>query len=140
MSDTPRTAAEIQWRNIHKVVNAIADFTFGSADHPQYGTSHVAIRGALTAKDGIDIIALRLEPLPTVVELERRIKELEAERDALRADAERVDWLKKLFSHHWDGTIGRPRSWSIVGHWRHVVHLMRGHSFREAIDAAREKP
>lgn len=54
---------EIQWRNIRKVVDALADFCFGSQDDPRWGVAHVAIRTSLTAKDGLDVQALKLEPL-----------------------------------------------------------------------------
>lgn len=69
MADTTTpapSANEIQWRNIRKVVRALADLCFGSADHPQYGHCHQAIVNSLTAKDGLDISALDLEPLPMV--------------------------------------------------------------------------
>ena len=61
-------AEEIQWRNIRKVVNALADFCFGSQDDPQWGVSHLVIRTSLTAKDGLDVSTLGLEPLYTAKE------------------------------------------------------------------------
>ena len=52
-------------------------------------------------------------------------------------DATRLDWLERnLFSHHWSGTIGQPWEWHMAGPYRHTLRLMRGNSFREAIDAA----
>lgn len=60
--DTPE---QVQWRNIRKVVKALADHCFGSPDHPQYGTYHVALTTSLTAKDGVDV---QLEPLPDRIE------------------------------------------------------------------------
>lgn len=51
-----RSLEEIQWRNIHKVVNALADLAdlcFGDPKDPQYGIMHVAITTSLTAKDGL---------------------------------------------------------------------------------------
>lgn len=55
-------------------------------------------------------------------------------------DAERLDWLERVvFERHWDGTIGRPCSWSMAGPYRHTLQRMRGNSLREAIDiGARE--
>ena len=58
-----RPLEEIQWRNIHKVVNALADLCFGGPKDPQYGIMHVAITTSLTAKDGLDTSNLGLEPL-----------------------------------------------------------------------------
>lgn len=39
-----------------------------------------------------------------------RTQRAEAERDALRTDAERLAWLERLFERKWDGTLGRPSS------------------------------
>ena len=58
-----RSLEEIQWRNIHKVVNALADLCFGGPKDPQYGIMHLAITTSLTAKDGLDTSNLGLEPL-----------------------------------------------------------------------------
>lgn len=60
MSDT-NTAR--QWRNINKVVRALADLCFGDKNHPQWGVAYISIVNSLTAKDGIDISALNLETL-----------------------------------------------------------------------------
>ena len=67
---------------------------------------------------------------------------LRNEVEALRADAERLDWVERMFfERKWDGTIGRECDWYLVGSYRHVANRMKGNSFREAIDAARkEKP
>ena len=54
---------EKQWRNITKVVKALADLCFGSPNDPTYGHCHVAITTSLTAKDGLDVTALKLERL-----------------------------------------------------------------------------
>lgn len=63
----------------------------------------------------------------------------EAERDSLRADAERIDWLERvMFQGHWGGTIGVPKAWSMAGPYRHELAKMNGHTLREAIDAARK--
>lgn len=58
---SPSSANEVQWRNIKKVVNALADLCFGSPEHPQWGVAHVALTTSLTSKDGLQI---ELEPLP----------------------------------------------------------------------------
>lgn len=57
------TLHEKQWRNITKVVKALADFCFGSPNDPTYGHCHVALTTSLTAKDGLDVTALKLERL-----------------------------------------------------------------------------
>lgn len=63
------------------------------------------------------------------------MRAIEAERDALRADAE---WIEQaLFERKWSGTLGESSQWHLVGSWRHIVHRMRGETLREAIDAAR---
>ncbi|MFY9460416.1 MAG: hypothetical protein WAP57_11775 [Aquabacterium commune] len=54
---------EIQWRNIKKVVRALADHCFGDKNDPRWGVAHISIVNSLTAKDGIDILALGLERL-----------------------------------------------------------------------------
>ena len=56
-------AQAVQWRNIKKVVKALADLCFESPEHPKYGHCHVAVTTSLTASDGLDVTALRLEPL-----------------------------------------------------------------------------
>ena len=53
----------IQWRNIKKVVKALADFNFGSADDKRWGIAHISLTHSLIAKDGLDVDALGLEPL-----------------------------------------------------------------------------
>ena len=63
--------------------------------------------------------------------------------EALRKDAERLDWLERhLFDGKWDGTIGRPKTWHMAGPYRHTLQKMHGNTLREAIDAALagEKP
>ncbi|HET8687512.1 MAG TPA: hypothetical protein VFM18_12730 [Methanosarcina sp.] len=57
---------EIQWRNIKKVVKGLADFCFGSPNDPRYGHYHVMLTTSLTAKDGMDISTLNLEPFVSV--------------------------------------------------------------------------
>lgn len=57
--------------------------------------------------------------------------------EALREDAERLDWLERhLFEGKWDGTIGRPKSWHMAGPYRHTLKTMHGDTLRKAIDAA----
>ena len=50
----------IQWRNIRKVVKAIADYCFESGTHPDYGVAHTAVSTVLYASDGLQV---ELEPL-----------------------------------------------------------------------------
>ena len=45
---------EIQWRNIKKVVDALADLCFGSVNDPKWGIAHIAIRHSLVSKYGLD--------------------------------------------------------------------------------------
>lgn len=55
-------------------------------------------------------------------------------------DAERLDWIEaNLIEGKWDGTIGRPKSWHMVGPYRHELQKLRGDNLREAIDAAMEQ-
>lgn len=86
LTPTPKPLAETQWRNIRKVVKALADHCFGSPTDPQYGVYHVALTTSLTAKDGIGHIDLEpLSPsatapeMPTVAlaPLQARIQQLE---------------------------------------------------------------
>lgn len=59
--------------------------------------------------------------------------------EALRKDAERLDWLyQKLFVSKWNGVIdsGSSTSWHIAGDYRHTTVKMDGATFRDAIDAA----
>jgi hypothetical protein len=54
-------------------------------------------------------------------------------------DTELLEWLAKhFFDSQWDGTIGRPPRWGLMGPWRHFVNRMRGNDFREALAAAIE--
>jgi hypothetical protein len=52
-------------------------------------------------------------------------------------DAVRLNWIEQhLIEGKWDGTIGRPKSWYMVGPYRHALHKLRGNTLREAIDTA----
>ena len=54
-----------------------------------------------------------------------------------KRDAERLDWVERnLIEGKWDGTIGRSKSWHMVGPYRHTLQAMSGDTLREAIDAA----
>ena len=77
------TANEVQWRNIKKVVRALADLCFGSPNDPKYGHCHVALTTSLTAKDGI---VVELEPLPVA----QQPQKAEAAEPLSVADAERM--------------------------------------------------
>ena len=64
---------------------------------------------------------------------------LAAEVEALRADAERLNWLDgAIFVHRWNGVIdsGSRVNWSVAGDYRHTCNNMVGNDFRAAIDAA----
>ena len=61
---------------------------------------------------------------------------------ALRADAERLEWIeKRLFVRKWNGVIdgGSRTHWSIAGDFRHTTQRIVGITFRAAIDEARGK-
>ena len=59
-----------------------------------------------------------------------------AEKDAER-DARRISYLEvHVFDGHWDGTIGRPKSWRMAGPYRHELMKWQGNDLRAAIDAA----
>ena len=63
-----------------------------------------------------------------------------AEIAALRADAERLEWIeRRLFVCKWNGVIGGGSriQWSIAGDFRHTTQRMVGHTFRAAVDEAR---
>lgn len=53
-------------------------------------------------------------------------------------DTERLEWLEKMFDKKWCGTIGVPSTWHIWSGYRHIVQLMKGETFRDAIDKAME--
>ena len=76
-----------QWRNIKKVVKALADFNFGSADDKRWGIAHVSLTHSLVAKDGLDIGALGLEPLDSGV---RELADAQAEIARLRGALESI--------------------------------------------------
>ena len=60
-----RTAEQVQWKNIQKVVAELATFCFGGpdwADSISCGSAYIALANSLTAKDGLKV---QLEPLPT---------------------------------------------------------------------------
>lgn len=78
----------IQWRNIKKVVKALADFNFGSADDKRWGIAHVSLTHSLVAKDGLDIGALGLEPLDSGV---RELADAQAEIARLRGALEEIN-------------------------------------------------
>jgi hypothetical protein len=55
-------------------------------------------------------------------------------------DAERLDFLEhKLFGKKWNGVIdsGSKTYWQIWSGYQHITQVMVGHTFRQAIDAAR---
>lgn len=81
----------IQWRNIKKVVKALADFNFGSADDKRWGIAHISLTHSLIAKDGLDVDALGLEPLDSGVrelaDAQQEIARLRAALEVLETDA-----------------------------------------------------
>jgi hypothetical protein len=71
---------------------------------------------------------------------------LTSEVEALRADAERLDWLQNnLFTHHWNGVVGSGCSvqWRVAPDYRFKSRTLTDSSgimagdFRRAIDTAR---
>ena len=66
------------------------------------------------------------------------IDDLRIERDALKADAKRLDLLEStFFAKRWNGVIdsGSRTTWYIVPGYQHSTNQMVGHTFRAAIDA-----
>lgn len=66
----------IQWRNVKKIVKALADWGFGSPNDPDYGHCHVAMTTGLTAKDGPDFSTIGLEKFPQEA-MEARLRALQ---------------------------------------------------------------
>lgn len=87
----------VQWRNIRKVVKALADLCFGGPNDPRYGIMHTAITTSLTAKDGLDISTLGLEPLKTDVHSE----------NARRFFSDKKPMAKAWYGLRWDAELGR---------------------------------
>lgn len=90
----PEHPHTIQHRNIKKVVRALADLCFGSKNEPKWGVAWLAIVNSLTAKDGLDWMALRLEPLPEVGQA--------------ALDTQRLDWMiakDARLAHSRDGDV-----------------------------------
>lgn len=83
-------AEAVQWRNITKVVNALADFCFGSRSDSRWGHAHIAITQSLTANDGLDVSAIGLEPLPAAPALDSPASELHQAASRALADLERA--------------------------------------------------
>jgi hypothetical protein len=59
----------IQWRNVRKIVKALADWGFGSPNDPNYGHCHITMTTGLTAKDGPDFSVIGLESFPTDISI-----------------------------------------------------------------------
>ncbi len=52
----------------------------------------------------------------------------------LQEAKEALEWVEKnLLEPHWDGTIGRPRTWQIRGPYRHELIKLRGATLTEAV-------
>lgn len=73
------------------------------------------------------------------------VERLRAEIEALRADAERLDWVREnLFAHRWNGVVGKGwrMQWQVAPDFRHTQLKLSDDSgnmagdFRRAIDAA----
>jgi hypothetical protein len=94
-----------------------------------------------TALSVAAVIQHELEEANQVVaNFEVAIKKADAENAALLLDAERLDFLEhKLFGKKWNGVIdsGSKTYWQIWSGYLHITHAMVGHTFRQAIDAAR---
>jgi hypothetical protein len=95
----------------------------------------------MTITQTAESIALELEEANQVVgNFEIAIKKADAEIERLRLDAERLDFLEhKLFGKKWNGVIdsGSKTYWQIWSGYQHITQAMVGHTFRQAIDAAR---
>jgi hypothetical protein len=72
------------------------------------------------------------------------LDELRREVEALRADRDRLEWVRDMFfTHRWNAVIGPGyrTTWHVVPHYRHI-HLSDSSGnatgdFRAAIDTAR---
>ena len=78
----------IQWRNIKKVVKALADFNFGSADDKRWGIAHISLTHSLIAQDGLDVDALGLEPVDSGLQ---ELADAQAEIARLRGALEEIN-------------------------------------------------
>lgn len=74
MSNHPEA---IQWRNVRKIVKALADWGFGSPNDQKYGHCHVIMTTGLTAKDGPDFSTIDLEPIPDYSAALKRLQALQ---------------------------------------------------------------
>lgn len=99
----------VQWRNIHKVVKALADFSFGGPNDPQWGVAHICMTQGLTAKDGLDILSLDLEPLASA-QAAPAAPAVDAALNALISDVRALPTLRasEIDGEESDGT---PKHW-----------------------------
>lgn len=57
----------IQYRNIRKTIEKVAEFCFGNQNDPKWGTSYIAVINALNPRcDGLELSDLGLERLPNI--------------------------------------------------------------------------
>lgn len=77
-----------------------------------------------------------MDALPDGHRARKEIDSLRSRLAAAEADAKRLDWIEThLIEGKWDGTIGRPKSWHMVGPYRHTLQKLSGNTLRDAIDA-----
>jgi hypothetical protein len=63
-----------------------------------------------------------------------------ADVEALRRDAERLNWVRvELFRPIWDGATDKPCEWHLRDDYKHTIQRMQGNNFRDAIDAAMQE-
>lgn len=83
-----KSAEQIQFENIKSAVKQLADFCFGSKDHPRFGTCWITLVTSLTAADGI---VLNLQPLPKESDELQTLRQRNAELEAKLASLTSVD-------------------------------------------------
>ena len=124
-------------------------YEIGTLDCENYDQSSEPLAQYLIAANPRAVLSLldRLEALQTTKDVDavilagyvERGNALQAENEALRKDAERIDWMEaKLFDRRWNGVLGAGSNseWSLAGPYRHIASHMVGDVFRDAIDAA----
>ena len=107
-----------------------------SDDLYQWGTD----AESMIRSQAAEIERLRENLTVTHDAVEKILLQKAAEIERLKLDAERLDFLEhNLFGKKWNGVIdsGSKTYWQIWSGYQHITHAMVGHTFRQAIDAAR---